>query len=97
MVYLGVNQTPEMIVHAAMHEDVDAIGISSHASNYNQILELVELLGKNDLKHVKVFCGGNVPRHKVLELEGKGVAEVFPPGSSGKTIVDAFRNCVRGG
>ncbi len=97
VVYLGVNQTPEMIVQAAMHEDVEAIGISSHASNYNQVVELVELLEKNDLKHVKVFCGGNIPKHKVVELKDKGIAEVFPPGSSGKKIVETFLNGTRGG
>ena len=44
VVYLGTYQTPEMIVEAALQEDVDAIGISSHASNYSQIDELMDLL-----------------------------------------------------
>ena len=62
VVYLGVNQTPEMIVRAAVQEDVDAVGISSHASNFDQIVEVVELLRANDLSDVPVVCGGNIPR-----------------------------------
>ena len=47
VIYLGATQTPEMILQAAIQEDVDVIGISSHASNYIQIEYLVELLRKN--------------------------------------------------
>ena len=63
VVYLGVNQTPEMIVQAAIQEDVDAIGISSHASNYSQIEYLIELLQQNNMGDVPVICGGNIPGH----------------------------------
>lgn len=87
VVYLGVNQTPEMIVEAAIQEDVDAIGISSHASNYSLIDELIALLRKKGLHDVPVICGGNIPRHHIRTLKEKGVAEVFTPGSSGESIV----------
>lgn len=96
VIYLGANQTPEMILRAAIHEDVDAIGISSHACNYNQILHLLELLQENGLGDVKVVCGGNIPRHKAQELKSKGITEVFPPGSSGKTIIEVLRKSARG-
>jgi methylmalonyl-CoA mutase, C-terminal domain len=88
VVYLGVNQTPEMIVEAAVQEDVDAIGISSHASNYGQIEAMLELLKKKGLEHVCVFCGGTIPRQKIPGLKEKGVEEVFPPGSRSEAIVD---------
>ena len=88
VVYLGVNQTPEMIVEAAIQEDVDAIGISSHASNYSQIEELMELVRKNDLEDVLVVCGGNIPKRQIERLTAKGVAKVFTPGSAGSEIVD---------
>ncbi len=88
VIYLGVNQTPEMIVEAAIQEDVDAIGISSHASNYSQIEELMELVRKNDLDDVLVICGGNIPRRQIERLTAKGVAKVFTPGSAGSEIVD---------
>jgi methylmalonyl-CoA mutase C-terminal domain/subunit len=96
VVYLGVNQTSESIVRAALHEDIDAIGISSHASNFNQIEELVELLRINNLSHVTVICGGNIPKQKAQELKRKGVTEIFPPGSSGTSIVEIFQKSARG-
>ncbi len=88
VVYLGVNQTPEMIAEAAIQEDVDAIGISSHASNYSQIEELMDLVRKNDLNDVLVVCGGNIPRRQIERLTAKGVAKVFTPGTAGAEIVD---------
>jgi methylmalonyl-CoA mutase C-terminal domain/subunit len=88
VVYLGVNQTPEMIIEAAIQEDVDAIGISSHASNYSQIEELMDLVRKNDLHDVLVVCGGNIPKRQIERLTAKGVAKVFTPGSAGSEIVE---------
>ena len=88
VVYLGVNQTPEMIVNAAIQEDVDAIGISSHASNYSQIEELADLVRNKGLSDVLVVCGGNIPKRQIERLTAKGVAKVFTPGSAGSEIVD---------
>lgn len=95
VVYLGVNQTPEMIVRAAMQEDVDAIGISSHAANYSQIEELVELLRTRGMGDVPVICGGNVPRHTAEQLLAKGVASVVLPGASSEHIVHTVRSLAR--
>lgn len=88
VVYLGVNQTPEMIVNAAVQEDVDVIGISSHASNYNQIEEVARLAREQGLHDVAIVMGGNVPRHVAAKLVAGGVSRVFMPGSSGEDIVD---------
>ena len=97
VVYLGVNQTPEMIVNAAIQEDVDVIGISSHASNFALIEELLALVAENGLEDVPVICGGNVPPGQIDKLLAKGVAQVFPPGSSGQAIVDYLATCGRRG
>lgn len=88
VIYLGNNQTPEMITQAALQEDADVVGISSHASNYDQIEDLVTLLKEKGLDDVPVVCGGNIPRQQVLKLKEKGVAEVFPPGSSSEAMVN---------
>ena len=88
VVYLGVNQTPEMIINAAIQEDVDVIGISSHASNYAQIMELVDLAKAGGQDDVLIVCGGNIPRPQGEELLAKGVAKIFLPGSSSSAIVD---------
>lgn len=88
VIYLGVNQTPEMIIHAAIQEDVDVIGISSHASNYSQIEELVDLAKANELDDTLIVCGGNIPRSQAEHLLAIGISKIFTPGSSGSAIVD---------
>jgi methylmalonyl-CoA mutase C-terminal domain/subunit len=88
VVYLGIYQTPEMIVQAAIQEDVDVIGISSHASNYGQIVDLLNLLKEKNLDDICVICGGTIPKHQVEELKKKGVAEIFPPQSTSESIVN---------
>lgn len=87
VIYLGVNQTPDMIVNAAIQEDVDIIGISSHASNYALIEELLGLLRAKQADDIPVVCGGNIPRLQAERLKEKGVAAIFPPGSSSETII----------
>jgi methylmalonyl-CoA mutase C-terminal domain/subunit len=96
VVYLGTYQTPEMIVQAAIQEGVDVIGISSHASNYNLIGELVDLLRKKDMDHILVICGGTIPKQQILKLKEKGVAEIFTPQSTSKSIVNYIVSKVRG-
>lgn len=96
VIYLGCNQTPEMIIQAAIQEDVDVVGISSHASNYDQIELLVGLMKKEKLDDVLLVCGGNIPVHSGRRLKMKGVAEVFPPGSSGEAIVGYIHTHVGG-
>jgi len=88
VVYLGIYQTPEMIVQAAIQEDVDVIGISSHASNYDQIVHLLGLLKKNNLEDISVICGGTIPQHQMEDLKKKGVSEVFLPQSTSESIVN---------
>ena len=88
VIYLGIYQTPEMIVKAAIQEDVDVIGISSHASNYGQIVELLSLLKKNHAHDICVICGGTIPQHHVRELKDNGVSEVFLPQSTSESIIN---------
>ena len=87
VVYLGTYQTPEMIVQAAIEEDVDAIGISSHASNYSQIEEMMDLLRKKKMDDILVICGGTIPKQQIPRLKEMGVAEIFTPQSTADSIV----------
>jgi methylmalonyl-CoA mutase C-terminal domain/subunit len=96
VVYLGVNQTPRMIIDAAIQEDADVIGISSHASNYGQIEELVDLAKANELDDMLIVVGGNIPREPAQQLLAKGVHKIFLPGSSGATIVEYLSTEARG-
>jgi len=95
VVYLGIYQTPEMIVNAAIEESVDVIGISSHASNYEQIGLLLDLMKKNDLNDVPVICGGTIPKRDAEALLKKGVARIFPPQSTSESIIDYIVTCVK--
>ncbi len=88
VVYLGTYQTPEMIVQAAIEENVDVIGISLHASNYNLIGELMDLLRKKNMDDILVICGGTIPERQIAKLKDKGVAEVFTPQSTSESIVN---------
>lgn len=95
VVYLGTYQTPEMIVQAAIQEAVDVIGISSHASNFDQIEALIDLLREKGMNDVRVVCGGNIPRKQIPILKEKGVAEVFTPRSTSEVIVDYIASIVQ--
>ncbi len=89
VIYTGIRQTPEMIVAAAMQEDVDAVGLSllsgAHMTLFPQI---VELLKKRGLGDVLVFGGGIIPDEDVKPLSKKGVDKVFGPGTPLTAIVD---------
>lgn len=95
VVYLGVNQTPRMIVDAAIQEDVDVIGISSHASNYGLIEEVVDLAKANELDDMLIVVGGNIPREPAQQLLARGVHKIFLPGTSGSAIVDYLSSHAR--
>jgi methylmalonyl-CoA mutase C-terminal domain/subunit len=83
VIYTGLRQTPEMIAEAALHEDVDAVGLSilsgAHMALVPRILELMRANGQDD---VKLFLGGIVPDADVPRLMEMGVAGVYGPGSS---------------
>jgi len=94
VVYLGICQTPEMIVNAAIQESVDVIGISSHASNYEQIDLLLDLMKKNNMSNIPVICGGPIPKQHAEVLIKKGVPKIFPPQSTADSIVNYIvSNC----
>jgi methylmalonyl-CoA mutase, C-terminal domain len=83
VIYTGLRQTPEMIVEAALHEDVDAIGLSILSGAHKTLVpRIMELLRQNELGDVPVFLGGIIPEEDVPEMKAVGVAEVFGPGSS---------------
>ena len=95
VVYLGIYQTPEMIVNAAIQESVDVIGISSHASNYEQINLLIDLLKKNNMSNIPVICGGAIPKQHAEALLKRGVSKIFPPQSTSDSIVNYIVSTVR--
>jgi methylmalonyl-CoA mutase C-terminal domain/subunit len=87
VIYTGLHQTPEMVVAAAMQEDVDIIGLSILSGAHVPLVAAVmELLKKRQL-HKPVFVGGIIPPDDAQQLLGSGVAAVFGPGSAISEIV----------
>src|SRR5437879_12979302 len=83
VVYTGLRQTPDMIVNAALQEDVQVIGLSILSGAHNAIVpRVMELLKQKGRTDVLVILGGIVPDEDAAELKRLGVAAVFQPGSS---------------
>ena len=97
VIYTGLRQTPEMIVNAALQEDVQVIGLSILSGAHNAIVpRVIELLREKDMADVKVIVGGIVPDEDAAELKKLGVAEVFQPGASLDAIVSFIRQAAPG-
>jgi len=95
VIYTGLRQTPEMIVNAALQEDVRVIGLSILSGAHNVIVpRVLELLREKQMEDVKVIVGGIVPDEDAEELKKQGVAAVFQPGASLDSIVQFIRSAV---
>ena len=82
VIYTGLRQTPEMIVEAALQEDVDAIGLSVMTGAHLPITEkLMARMRREEVADKLVFVGGVIPAGDVSKLEKLGVAGVFPGGT----------------
>jgi len=95
VIYLGLRQTPEMIVSAAQQEDADAIALSSlnnaHNTIFRNVLDLMKEKGLND---VLLVGGGIIPKKDVDELESEGVGKLFGPGTPVQETIDYITNWV---
>lgn len=96
VIYTGLRQTPEMIVNAALQEDVQVIGLSILSGAHNVIVpRVMELLREKEMNDVLVVAGGIIPDEDAAELKKLGVAEVFQPGASLEKIIDFIRASVK--
>src|SRR5246500_2000316 len=96
VVYTGLRQTPEMIVNAALQEDVQVIGLSILSGAHNAIVpRVMELLKEKGMTDVLVVIGGIVPDEDAAALKSLGVAAVFQPGASLEGIVEFIRSSVK--
>src|SRR5579859_3424882 len=78
VIYTGLRQTPEMIVNAALQEDVDCIGLSILSGAHNAIVpRVMELMRKNNMDDVLVILGGTIPEQDADFLRSHGVAAIF--------------------
>lgn len=89
VIYTGLHQTPEMIVSAAIQEDVDAIGLSVLSGAHNHLFtRVIELLKAQDSSDIAVFGGGIIPDSDILMLKKAGVKGIFTPGATTDQIVE---------
>ena len=88
VIYTGLRKTPEMIVEAALQEDVDAIGVSILSGAHMTIFpRLIALMKERDLTDVLLFGGGIIPDKDIEELKRLGVGDLFTPGASTRSII----------
>ena len=96
VIYTGLRQTPEMVVNAALQEDVDAIGVSilsgAHMTVFPKIMELMKQKGMDD---VLLTGGGIIPEGDMKALNQMGVGQLFLPGTSTKDIVEYITTWVK--
>ena len=97
VIYTGLRQTAEMIVTAAVQEDVDAVGLSvlsgAHMHYFQDVAAGLEEQGAGD---ILIFGGGIIPDQDLPELERLGVGRIFTPGASTGEVVDYLREKLAG-
>jgi methylmalonyl-CoA mutase C-terminal domain/subunit len=92
VIYTGLRKTPEMIVEAALQEDVDAIGISILSGAHMTIFpKLASLMKEKGLSDVLLFGGGIIPDKDIAALNDLGVGKLFTPGASTQSIISYVR------
>jgi len=92
VIYTGLHQTPEMIVAAAVQEDVDVIGLSVHSGAHMPLFrKLMELLHEQKMDDVLVTGGGIIPPEDVAALEKEGVGRLFGPGTRTGDLADYIK------
>ncbi len=95
VIYTGLRQTPEMIVNAALQEDVQVIGLSILSGAHNAIVpRVLDLLREKEMTDVQVVVGGIIPDEDAAALKRQGVAAIFQPGASLEEIVNFIRGAV---
>ena len=96
VIYTGLRQTPEMVVNAALQEDVDAIGISilsgAHMTVFPKVMELMKQKGMND---VLLTGGGIIPEEDAKVLTEMGIGKLFMPGTNTHEIADYIKEWVK--
>lgn len=95
VIYTGLRQTPEMVVNAALQEDVDVIGVSilsgAHMTVFPRILNLLKEQGAND---ILITGGGIIPDEDMKKLSAMGIGKLFPPGTETTEIVNYINHWV---
>ncbi len=96
VIYTGLRQTPEMVVNAALQEDVDAIGVSILSGAHMTVFpKIINLMKEKDMGDVLLTGGGIIPEDDRKQLLEMGVGELFPPGADISEIVAYIKEQVK--
>lgn len=96
VIYTGLRQTPEMVVNAALQEDVDAIGVSILSGAHNTVFpKIIALLKEKEMNDVLLTGGGIIPEEDMAELNKMGVGRLFAPGATTSEIADYIKSWVK--
>ena len=96
VIYTGLRQTPEMVVNAALQEDVDAIGVSILSGAHMTVFpKIIALMKEKEMDDVLLTGGGIIPEEDTRTLNEMGVGKLFPPGTTTSEIADYIRSWVK--
>ncbi len=96
VIYTGLRQTPEMVVNAALQEDVDAIGVSILSGAHNTVFpKIIALMKEKKMNDVLLTGGGIIPEEDMTELNKMGVGKLFAPGATTGEIADYIKDWVK--
>lgn len=96
VIYTGLRQTPEMVVNAALQEDVDAIGVSILSGAHNTVFpKIIQLMKEKEMNDVLLTGGGIIPEEDMKVLNDMGVGKLFPPGTTTTDITDYIKGWVK--
>jgi methylmalonyl-CoA mutase C-terminal domain/subunit len=96
VIYTGLRQTPEMVVNAALQEDVDAIGISILSGAHNTVFpKVIALMKEKQMDDVLLTGGGIIPDDDMNHLHEMGVGKLFAPGTNTHEIADYIKGWVK--
>lgn len=96
VIYTGLRQTPEMVVNAALQEDVDAIGVSILSGAHMTVFpKIMNLLKEKKMEDVLVTGGGIIPEEDIQALNEMGVGKLFPPGTNTGDIAEYITGWVK--
>jgi methylmalonyl-CoA mutase C-terminal domain/subunit len=96
VIYTGLRQTPEMVVNAALQEDVDAIGVSILSGAHNTVFpKIIALMKAKEMNDVLLTGGGIIPEEDMAELNKMGVGKLFAPGATTSEIADYIKAWVK--
>ena len=96
VIYTGLRQTPEMVVNAALQEDVDAIGVSILSGAHNTVFpKIIALMKEKEMNDVLLTGGGIIPEDDMRLLNAMGVGKLFAPGATTTEIADYIKQWVK--